>query len=78
MRFSPKKREDPSWLVHGVVQAVSVVEKGLDEFSACSYWPPEDPDEVYECRSECHHRRTCEALYAFQKVLEQGKETCGE
>lgn len=56
-------------LIHAVTQVVTVVEKGLDEFSQCAYWTAEDKDAVYECRSECHHRKTCEALYTFTKLL---------
>jgi hypothetical protein len=58
-------------VVHGVVQAMSVVEKGLDEFARCSYWSAEDKEEIFECRSECHHRRTCEALYGFKGLMER-------
>jgi len=57
-------------------QARRAVEAGLDEFGQCSYWPPDAPDEVYECRSECHHRKTCAALYAFQKARKE--EDCGD
>lgn len=37
----------------------------LHDFQQCSYWPPISPDEVYECRSECPHRWTCQMLYAI-------------
>ena len=42
---------------------LNVMRAGLNEFSECSHWPPDE--DTYECRSECHHRETCEALHRF-------------
>lgn len=44
-------------------RALDVIHRAREDCSSCSHWPPDE--DTFECRSECLHRGTCEALHAM-------------